>query len=1618
MREFFTIGKCFSTKVLSCLFVYIFMLPVSPLRAQTVVVSASPDVGRVYTNLQYEEQNNTTRASLKDLDYGSVWVHNKLPFDMTYFNYSDGDDAQYYINPEKGHATRAANNFSALRMPNKELLVLKVGGNSNYGYSSEMRGMLCVSMPKGYRFTHYKLKIRPISQEEWDSYFTEEEHEKYGTELEQNGNVEVYEQFAYPYQYLSHAYVDEGDYVNSPYYWRTRPYYDNNILIKECENDNNSCLERQDKLGTSMTNKLYFEIDLNSDYCPFVVIEEATFWFTVEPFEITLDYDEYRNQGFASPFDTDKLNLGTIYTQKDSKGRVHYGYYPYKKLRDKGNVEAMKNRTYHAAGLFYNSRDYFKSNGDIDYNQIDYSNGNFWSSTEIINSQKSDQNLNIDYYLSSHCQPYGNMSSLRPGHYFAEAPFWASDVGTEDPLNTNAFEYLCNRNFEEEDPDRRYSVVPTGYRITGATITVAVEKAMDGFYLRCTNNGDEYYLTCYPTTHISTTSYTHYINSYGELYEKTYACAFLLENNITSLGSTKTLWRMDNEGHIFTVTDDNKVMFLTNTKIDSNYKIPTVIRYEEMDEGYIYTYYNEGDRISWHPQDGNYVQVTEWTNGLKSIDKYTISTDSTQITTTYNGAEYYLSCIFDTEHYNYTYSNDVPNALLKTYDATATTENPCRAVHDAFRDVYGYDGEVWFNVYDENGEYVKNSEGEDSILIVSKNYPYPREQYERWGNVNERDTVLSCPPAYKMVNYIDSIRDAYLYKNLMTYSGVQMDIFTRYEKDYTKEYSSEDERLQFPLISLTKTEDMDTMTVNDPYHQARWRQTNGVLQLSIGHGKGFVYETINGSSGYHDLDSIYYLNSDAIHIALRDTATFERCNFNNGDYYDGLYTYYQDPREYDAAWLPYADVKVTLRVEPLNPYVESVNTHNSNNYNYDENNKKDVKGTFLNTKPEAFTAHGYRGLNDFSTYLYHSACVSGNELATGGYAVPYLYSWDTYPSTQTFSSSYYEYIQCIPYNEYRLYGRGMYEFNFLDDIRARADSLQENSYIYTEVLYPTYIKEYLEYFFENGTSVDREALDHESNILYERENHYLCDTLTYIVADRPMYYLRANPSTVHVSYVPYANLIKNYYTPEVKFMRIYDSTYHDGVVDKSPYYGATINNTDADDDGYSFTSITQITNLLDSVINKGDTADYMAGIPKDMKHILYINTDSITTVYGGEYDLNGYPINDGDITELRQKLAPNALIYLSSYNNPTLSYEVYGDTNVINIERGENEAGIWDGYYSATATAGIRFIDKQPAYVPIGFTKPSSSNIDGNTYPMEYVRNFTTPLNGRATYSTLVLPFSVPLGSDNLYDGKLKFYAMKSSDCVVDADPQAGDGTNYYDQDALFSNLTSTSANTPYLVVPQVASTADDETFSIKIEDEVAVSGWQDDETWPREQCHGYPLDEYPYTIGSKAATVEGETSAGTVNGSSVSFAPKGTYSGGVFDRNSNIFYFGNNKMLSSQNIKESLQTLKMYPFRVYYEYTVGNSSGAKLGNMNIIFDESTLPTDITLDDATQQRGGLIITTGKGRINIEATTDMPLSIHDLSGRLVFTDQMTAGDSQTITVHAGVYVVNNQKIIVK
>ena len=466
-----------------------------------------------------------------------------------------------------------------------------------------------------------------------------------------------------------------------------------------------------------------------------------------------------------------------------------------------------------------------------------------------------------------------------------------------------------------------------------------------------------------------------------------------------------------------------------------------------------------------------------------------------------------------------------------------------------------------------------------------------------------------------------------------------------------------------------------------------------------------------------------------------------------------------------------------------------------------------------------------------------------------------------------------------------------------------------------------------------------------------------------MVVDETRYNIAPTTTPRHAFYAYYTTNIKlstEEYEPALTYVKVYDNAMLASGFDANAYYGVKVGaknkgeNTEVEA-GKGYLFANQIVDQI-----RADVANKVA--PVDAKHILYVDASGLNAV------LYGTDTQWGKIEDIKDLIGTNAMIYLPQ--GATYSLDNLASKTVSGDFKAENN---------------IILADKQPFYAPYDI------RIDANNYA-QYTREITNN-NGVVQYASLVLPFTVAIdekGTHTNDDGQSKFtfYKMQLTNAL--SDPKQTDNYNYEVTGHFepLSGMLATESNKPYLVI---------------IDNETKEEGA--DILFVARQ-HGASIIKTP-------ASLDGETAKGTLGTEQVSFVQHGTLNGVQLEKNNGYFYFAKNRFVSSLNLKTSDYVYVM-PFRTYYDY----AGAAQARYMNISLEPNSDITgisDITTGNEDRPFG---FASGSGSLTITAFADITVNVRAVNGQTVERCTLKAGETRTVNVPAGIYIVNDMKVAVK
>ena len=469
-------------------------------------------------------------------------------------------------------------------------------------------------------------------------------------------------------------------------------------------------------------------------------------------------------------------------------------------------------------------------------------------------------------------------------------------------------------------------------------------------------------------------------------------------------------------------------------------------------------------------------------------------------------------------------------------------------------------------------------------------------------------------------------------------------------------------------------------------------------------------------------------------------------------------------------------------------------------------------------------------------------------------------------------------------------------------------------------------------------------------------------------ADETRYNIAPTTASEHRNYAFYhmeVNVVKKTYTPAVELTPLYGTTCYDGDAELA-HYGVKITTINVDGspvEGY-LTSEQIATAINNKIAEAGISAS----------QILYVDASELLNVYQP----------DG-LKDLQAKLGKNALLYLPQYT-----------TLASNNCATKTLAGTF------TSCSNIILTDKHPFYAPYDISVSASDYV-------KYDRMMTVVNSqeyGQSANATIMLPFTLNLDENAMhrnldYNGNpvnnvtFTVKTLQADNCMSYTNEPAGNPIDYYENYAHFVDYTGTltEANKPYMVHVENA---------------------------PAETSCLFTALQYGATIKATSGmngtdyTFNGDNATGTLANTACTFTPKASYAGNKLDKTGNYFYFAKNWFLCSKNIVSG-PWLYVYPFRGYFMYE-GRTSASRFG---IVFDENNKQTDGIENTLTgDNSNGISVSTGDRAIIIAAPADTTIRITHVGGSVMTKLSLKAGEQQTVSVPAGIYIVNDRKVVVK
>ena len=326
-----------------------------------------------------------------------------------------------------------------------------------------------------------------------------------------------------------------------------------------------------------------------------------------------------------------------------------------------------------------------------------------------------------------------------------------------------------------------------------------------------------------------------------------------------------------------------------------------------------------------------------------------------------------------------------------------------------------------------------------------------------------------------------------------------------------------------------------------------------------------------------------------------------------------------------------------------------------------------------------------------------------------------------------------------------------------------------------------------------------------------------------------------------------------------------------------------------------------------------------------------------------------------------------------------------------------------DNYVQKTKSGGFRacknivITDKQPFYSPYKISVPTENYA-------AYTRKITNAMNGKATLATLVLPFSISV-SDGVHSNdncSFTLYQMQTDDCMNIDKENTHEGGSFWSK-AKFHPFTGnlTVPNTPYVVKVDKGSAGEDVTFEVQqYGSDVEATDSETSETG------NFMGSDY---------TFKGETAKGTIGGAAHTFTHLGSYSGKKLPKADGWFYFAKGRFYNSKNLADKYDAVYVYPFRAYFAHSSVN--GAKqLDGFDINFDDDWT-TGIEDVENEKNTTDLKLSVGHGTLSVTAVAATNVNVVSPAGVTMHHASLGSGESVTLNLSSGLYVVNGKKVII-
>lgn len=478
-----------------------------------------------------------------------------------------------------------------------------------------------------------------------------------------------------------------------------------------------------------------------------------------------------------------------------------------------------------------------------------------------------------------------------------------------------------------------------------------------------------------------------------------------------------------------------------------------------------------------------------------------------------------------------------------------------------------------------------------------------------------------------------------------------------------------------------------------------------------------------------------------------------------------------------------------------------------------------------------------------------------------------------------------------------------------------------------------------------------------------------------VVCDETRYNIAPTTTPRHAIYAYYSTDLKLTtvdYTPEITYTKVYDDAVIPTGPDKNYYVGATLTLKSKKDGtalpkgtGYAFTK--QIIDQIDA-----DIKAHKANAPVDADHILYFDASKVNSLLFSSNNAEW-----GQLEDLKRVLGMNALIFLptgvTDNHDNVASKSLSGDDFV--------------------AENNIVLEDQWPFFSPYDIRINAANEVS--------YKRFVANNNDTKQWVSIVLPFTVAVNTEGQYineDDKCDFTFFKMNPTNAFSKSNSSGELIFTDIDAHFS---------PYV---GVETTQPNDAYIVRIDRA---------EMTEKDAKLMFILRQRGSTIVKTPAgrTIQGAASSGTVDGQNMTLTPQATFSGAEVGKTQGIFYFNKDKFVSSRAL-EGVPTVYVLPFRSYYDCT-GTSTGKRnIRYINISLEPNNATTDIQEVTSKATNAGFVFSSQAGQLTVKATKDLRVNVRNVSGQTIDVKALKAGESHSVKLPSGIYVVNGTKVMVR